>query len=368
MFVLKNISRTSPKHLLIDSKLLHAPRTKLLIHLRFLQNVFAASTIEHCLTNTTDLESRKAYTLKRCPLRQCSFIGKSQHSVNIHYQMSHSSSAYGSQSGEPTSSSVPWGSFEQFDSHDTISKSFIDIFIPIDSARISQTSSTELQKCPTFTKHYKKVLHQVMSAEYVRSREIAGIMSHLCKQVGAFLLEQILKVFCDNSKYLQDFFTMFNISVRIANNFTFEKTEFKSRKRFIKEKVSMHCGIVLTCFHRDPLTVVQAQTGNVRGSGLLSKPKSFSLNANTIDAKIGRNVFPKVKGYIETHSNDNVTWGTVEELETQSFIEALQIFSDKSQISLTANSFHFCRVHATLLNIPDKDCDSLIVSGKSVVT
>lgn len=46
----------------------------------------------------------------------------------------------------------------------------------------------------------------------------------------------------------------------------------------------------------------------------------------------------------------------------------IQPLSDKSQISLTAYSFYFYPLHVTLLNMPGKDCNSLIVSGKSVVT
>lgn len=144
-FALKNTSGPSRKQLVNDSNFLYLPRTKLLIHLRSLQNVFVVSTSEHCLTYTTGAESLKAYTMKHCPLRQCSFIGKSQRSVNIHYQMSHFSSAYLSQSGKPASGSVPWDSFEQFDGHDTISEPFIDTFPSIDCAKIFRSFSIELQ-------------------------------------------------------------------------------------------------------------------------------------------------------------------------------------------------------------------------------
>lgn len=176
-----------------------------------------------------------------------------------------------------------------------------------------------------------------------------------------------MKDFCDSSKYLQSFFTTFNKFVSIANNFTFDKTDFKTRNGFIEGKVSMPYVIEYTYFHRDHVTVLRAQIDNICGSGLLTKPKSLPPYSNLVDAKLRRNMFPEAKQYIKTHCGNNVTWSTVEESKTQSFIGALQLFCNKSQISLMATLFFFSPLHATLLNVQDKDCNSLMVSGKSVV-
>lgn len=102
-------------------------------------------------------------------------------------------------------------------------------------------------------------------------------------------------------------------------------------------------------------------------SDLLTKPKSFSSYSNPINVIHGRNIFPKAEQYFKTHNENNVTWSTVQELGTHSFVGSLQLFSDKSQMSLTVSSFHFYSLHASQLNIPDKNRYSLIVSGTTDV-
>lgn len=62
-----------------------------------------------------------------------------------------------------------------------------------------------------------------------------------------------------------------------------------------------------------------------------------------------------------------MTCSTVEESGTQFFIEALPLLRVETQISLEGNSLHFYQVHVTLLNVPDKDRNSLNDGGTSVV-
>lgn len=62
-----------------------------------------------------------------------------------------------------------------------------------------------------------------------------------------------------------------------------------------------------------------------------------------------------------------VTSNTSKRDENQSFTEALRIFSNKSQISLSTWVFGSYAVHATLLNLPAEISTKLIFTGRSVL-
>lgn len=80
-----------------------------------------------------------------------------------------------------------------------------------------------------------------------------------------------------------------------------------------------------------------------------------------------RELFPAVEKHIRTATEHNITWRTLKRRGNLSSVDRLQLYYDKSRITLAAISITSYPLHATTSILSENAHTSAIANGKLVV-
>lgn len=72
-----------------------------------------------------------------------------------------------------------------------------------------------------------------------------------------------------------------------------------------------------------------------------------SVISNSLNAEIEKNACPAVQKAVSTSEDPDMSWKTSEKDGTMSVVGCIELFSDKSQISLSTSSKKFFPLHMT---------------------
>lgn len=87
-----------------------------------------------------------------------------------------------------------------------------------------------------------------------------------------------------------------------------------------------------------------------------------------MNAMLGKEMCPAVENEIKGNSDPSVFWNCLKTDGIESIVGAIQVFSDKSQMTLSSDSVQFYTLHLTLLNLRNETHTRHINSGSSVIS
>lgn len=109
--------------------------------------------------------------------------------------------------------------------------------------------------------------------------------------------------------------------------------------------------------------VIQLQIPSASSADIIVKPVHAGVFSHRMNSYVGTKSCVAVEHALKADSHGNATWKFEEEDGVLSAVRCLQIYLDKSQISLSANSFAFYSIYTTLLNFTENMRRKPIVSG-----
>lgn len=176
----------------------------------------------------------------------------------------------------------------------------------------------------------------------------------------------LLDTFRKHKDSLPSFLTCFDTidditeSARALNEHTLRRQGFQENE--------VHCdgGLRYVVFYKSPIDVLREQIRNTFSDDIICSPTASNIMSHPMNSKLGNKLVPLVKSIICKSESSTVTWREVGLDGEQSVVACIQLFSDKSQASLSASAFKFYPLHINLLNYREAERRSHITDGRTV--
>lgn len=110
----------------------------------------------------------------------------------------------------------------------------------------------------------------------------------------------------------------------------------------------------------------RAQVGKKFSSTIYIKPFTAVTWTQPLHVKIGQKAVSETERFVNESSSRKISWKSRKRDDIESAIGCLQLFSDKSHVSMSAGSFMFYLMHITLLKILEEMRRKHISSGRTV--
>lgn len=129
-------------------------------------------------------------------------------------------------------------------------------------------------------------------------------------------------------------------------------------------------GIRFEMYMRSPVSSLSNQIKGATRREILfhpTRPDKGDLEefCHPMMSELGQLGVPAVRNEIIRCKEENVRWREKDDIDGESFVGLVQLYSDKSKTSLSDNAFTFYPIHATLLNFSEEYRRHLISSGQT---
>lgn len=205
---------------------------------------------------------------------------------------------------------------------------------------------------------------------------IVDAFLHICRVVGDRRCDELLKAVRENISYCTDFFTKFASmsSIRVHRSEGM-KTKLR-REGFSLKSFHTESGLVYSVYWRDPVDVLRRQVERTPKSEFFTRCGEISGGTENTDSVVythpmnsefGTGACAAAEDCVKKSLNRNVCWKIMARDGEQSAIAGVQVFSDKSHMSLDIDSLAFHPLHATFVNFSEDSRRKHITSGCTVV-
>lgn len=188
----------------------------------------------------------------------------------------------------------------------------------------------------------------------------------LFKNVGERICNALISAICDGGVAGLSFLQRMTC-VRAIIEFKDTQMEGRLRREGFKRIEEKDGDVKFEWHWRNPINILQRQIATTPSTGLIITPCSGDIITHPLNSRLGNEAFPCAEAYIKSHSNIDVIWMDSATDNEQSFIAGLQLFSDKSQTSLSSGSVQFYPLHVTLLNFTEEYRRRHIMNGDTIV-
>ena len=139
------------------------------------------------------------------------------------------------------------------------------------------------------------------------------------------------------------------------------------RRGFKSHEIISDGGITTEIFMRDPIEVLRTQFEHTLIEDIVIDPTdNFTTRTHPMNSEMGVGAARKAIEEIKCSSDPEVFWRNMKVHRSQSIMALLQLYSDKSQTSLSQNNFSFYPVHINFLNFKERVRREHISSGRSI--
>lgn len=188
----------------------------------------------------------------------------------------------------------------------------------------------------------------------------------LSRAAGEKRCDEFLATMRNHQESVSEFMEQFHTIHDIKQRRRIELSDSLTKQGFVEHKRRSASEMSYAVYCRDPLHVIREQVRLTPTSDIIIRYIPSEEYSHPLNSGIGRNVLPLAEDYIQRHTNNDVRWHSIHSDGEQSCIGCLQLFSDKSQTSLSAGAFKFYPIHITLLNFTETTRRKHICDGRTV--